>query len=254
MACLVIDIGNTSTAMAVWSRGGVRGRARIPTAVADRATVRRAVERCVSRRRIEGAVLCSVVPDRNRVWVESLRRALGVAPLVVSHKLRLGIRISYPRPGRIGADRLANACAAADILGAPAIVADFGTATTFDAINRDGAFIGGVIAPGLPLMSEYLFEKTALLPRVRLTGRIAALGRSTREAMRIGARTGYRGLVREITAHVLRHPAMSDARLCATGGYARLALDGLDLPFEFDPDLTLRGLGRIFELNGRSEG
>ncbi|MBM4144540.1 MAG: type III pantothenate kinase, partial [Lentisphaerae bacterium] len=134
MSCLVIDIGNTSTAMAVWSGGDLRGRARMPTAGADRATVRRALERAVARRRLDGAVLCSVVPDRNRVWVESLHRVPGVAPLVVTHRLKLGIRVSYPRPGRIGADRLANACAAADILGAPAIVADFGTATTFDAI------------------------------------------------------------------------------------------------------------------------
>jgi type III pantothenate kinase len=117
-------------------------------------------------------------------------------------------------------------------------------------VSADGAYVGGVIAPGLPLMSDYLAEKTALLPRIRLQGKCAGIGRSTRGAMRIGAKVGHRGMVREITGHLRKAPGMRSARLCATGGYAAWALEGLDIPFVLDPTLTLYGLGRIFEMNG----
>jgi type III pantothenate kinase len=144
---------------------------------------------------------------------------------------------------------LANASAAEARYGAPVIVADFGTALTFDVVSAEGAYVGGAIAPGLPLMVDYLAEKTALLPRIRLTGRCAGVGRSTPGAMRIGARIGYRGIVREIVGYLTDSMGGKKPRLCATGGYARWALAGLDLPFEFDRNLTFHGLIRIYGLN-----
>ncbi len=129
------------------------------------------------------------------------------------------------------------------------IVADFGTALTFDIVQRGDTYTGGVIAPGLPLMTDYLAERTALLPHIRLGGRHGKVGRSTEGAMRIGAHVGYRGMVREIVTYLEEQLAMPDAKLCATGGFARWALSGLDLPFEFEPNLTLYGLACIFELN-----
>jgi type III pantothenate kinase len=107
-----------------------------------------------------------------------------------------------------------------------------------------------VIAPGLPLMTDYLAERTALLPHIRLRGAVGAIGRSTRGAMRIGAQVGYRGMVREITAHVVRGLGERRVALCATGGYAEWALAGSDMGFVVDPLLTLKGLAYIFELNG----
>jgi len=175
-----------------------------------------------------------------------------VEPLLVHHRLRLGVGVDYPKPSTIGADRLANACAACDLFGSPVIVADFGTAVTFDVIARGGTYVGGVIAPGLSMMTDYLAEKTALLPRVKLRGRCPGVGRSTAGAMRIGARVGYRGMVVEIVKHVKEAMGETDVALCATGGFARWALQGSDMPFHFRPDLTLYGLGRIYELNGYS--
>jgi len=159
------------------------------------------------------------------------------------------VRIRYPEPATIGPDRLANACAALHQYGAPAIVADFGTALTFDVISGDGAYVGGAIAPGLPLMTDYLHEKTALLPRIRVRGPYGPIGKSTVGAMRIGAKVGYRGIVREIVTYLRQGLASPDVKLCATGGFARWTLAGLDMPFVFDPDLTLHGLLRIYRLN-----
>ena len=115
------------------------------------------------------------------------------------------------------------------------------------ALDRLAALL--LLAPGLPLMTRYLAEKTALLPLIDLKGACPDLGRSTAGAMRIGAKIGYRGMVREITAYLRKGLHLEKARLLATGGYARWALDGIGLRFKIDPELTLYGIGRIFELN-----
>ena len=161
----------------------------------------------------------------------------------------LGITIDYPKPATIGADRIANACGAVVRYGAPAIVADFGTALTFDVISRSHTYIGGVIVPGLPFMTDYLAEKTALLPRVKLHGVRGAVGRSTVSAMRIGAKVGYRGMVREIVGSIRKQIGPGGVSLVATGGQARWALADSDMPFKFAPDLTLFGLNVVYGLN-----
>ena len=140
----------------------------------------------------------------------------------MSHKIALGVGIDYPRPETIGADRLANATAATALYGSPAVVVDFGTAVTFDVISADRKYIGGVIAPGLNAMTDYLHKRTALLPRVTLREPRCAVGRSTAEAMRSGAVYGYRGLVAEILRQVVKEIASTRKvhYLIATGGDA----------------------------------
>jgi type III pantothenate kinase len=198
--------------------------------------------------KVTGAVLCSVVPKRDQIWRRTLRALYGVKPLEVSHKIKLGVKIAYPRPATIGADRLANASAAVAAFGCPVIVIDFGTALTFDVVSAAGAYIGGVIAPGPALMTDYLAERTALLPRINLVGRYGRIGKSTVEAMRIGARVGYRGMVREILNHLCSR-TRPQPKLVATGGYAALVLRGFDCAIPVAPNLTLEGLIRIHKLN-----
>ena len=247
---LLVDIGNTNTCLAVARSGRLGREVRLPGgAAASKAEVRRAVASILGSRSLEGSVLCSVVPKATPRWRSALRSAIGVDPIVVTHRSELGVAVDYPRPATIGADRLANACSAVARYGAPAIVADFGTALTFDVISRQASYVGGVVAPGLPLMTDYLAERTALLPSIRLPGRYGPVGRSTAGAMRLGAKVGYRGMVREIVVYLRQSLQIEDAALCATGGFARWALEGLDLPFVFDPQLTLHGLYRIYELN-----
>jgi type III pantothenate kinase len=249
MRCVVIDAGNTSVVTALVENGRVRGHARTPTATRDRGTLDAALAQVAGGRQIDAAVIGSVVPPLNSRWRAAVRRVLRVDPLFVSSELDLGVGLSYPRPERIGADRLANASAAVVLYRPPAIVADFGTALTFDVIDARGVYIGGVIAPGLPFVTDYLAEKTALLPRVDLRGRCGRVGRSTSEAMRIGAKIGYRGMVREIVVYLSKGMRAAEVQLCATGGLARWALQDSDMPFVFNPELTLLGLARIGELN-----
>jgi type III pantothenate kinase len=163
----------------------------------------------------------------------------------------LGFPVRYPRKKQIGADRLANAAAARQLCGWPVVVVDFGTAVTFDVVDKTGAYCGGVIAPGLNAMTDYLHEKTALLPRIRVVAPRRAIGKSTREAMLTGAVIGYRGLVREIIAEIKKEMRLRGRlKVVATGGQARLVARGLSLIHKVNPLLTLEGV-RIIALYQR---
>ena len=245
IACLAVDIGNTSVAIARWQNGKVTRTAHIDGGI------RRAPEACeqailkAAKGGVNGVCIASVVPKVNARWKTLIRRTLGCPPLFVTAALPLPLDIDYPKPETIGADRLADAVGASRRYGAPALIADFGTALTFDIVTSKNTYIGGVITPGIPLMTDYLHEKTAQLPQVSLNQPCSGVGRSTEEAIRIGARIGYRGLIREIAAH-LAHETKEDFHLIATGGYAKWVLAESGLPFTIDPDLTLYGIGAIF--------
>lgn len=194
------------------------------------------------------AVIASVKPGVNKRW-ERFLKAQGVADILwVDYTINLGVAVSYPKPETIGADRLANACEAAAIYGSPVVVCDFGTALTFDIVKKREGYVGGIICPGLPLMFDYLAEKTALLPHIKPVKTTHVVGKSTEEAMRIGAHLGYLGMVKEILAE-LKKELGRGTKVCATGGFAKWVFEGWDRPVPVDPQLTLKGLARIAELN-----
>jgi len=253
MNCLAVDVGNTSIAVGVYSGGGIVRTVRTAGGKRPASEAAETLEKAVRTTKFDGGVLASVVPSMTGRWSRAMQRIVGTRPIHVDHKLRLNVRFTYPKPASIGADRIANACGAALKFGSPVIVADFGTALTFDLVAEGNRYVGGVIAPGLPLMTDYLAERTALLPHIRLSGKCGTIGRSTAGAMRIGAHVGYRGIVREIVAHVSPSLGSKKPALCATGGYAEWAMKGLDLPFVVEPDLTLLGLGRIYEMNQENQ-
>ncbi len=192
-------------------------------------------------------VVSSVVPEKNPAI---LKAAGKVNVLWLDWKLNLGVEIDYPKPQSIGADRLANAAAVTALYGFPAIVVDFGTAVTFDIVSEHRAYIGGVIAPGLEAMTNFLYQRTALLPKLSLKEPRRAIGKSTIQAMLSGAVFGYRGLVREILAQVraerFSHKKVS---VVATGAYARLIARRLPDIDVVHPNLTLEGLRIVANLN-----
>jgi type III pantothenate kinase len=228
---------------------------RVPTSERDAEVVLAEVQRWLGRRALADAVLSTVVPAVRPLW-RRVCGALGAPqPLDVNYRLKLGVKISYPRPAGVGADRLADAAAVVARYGAPAIVVDFGTATTFNVISAKRGYIGGIIAPGLALMFDYLAERTALLPHLQLQPTRGSVGRSTAQAMQLGARWGFRGLTREILAELVRGLGEKNVRLIATGGHAARIVRGARLGLTVDSDLTLYGLGRIYALNrSASEG
>ncbi len=236
---LLIDISNSFTKLAFSSRARVERPERVPTPRLTAARLRVFLQ----RREVRAIVFSSVVPARDAI----VRSAAGKREIVaVSAALDLGIGIDYPQPRSIGADRLANAVAVAELHGTPAIVVDFGTAVTFDIVSSGGAYLGGVIAPGLEAMTSYLHQRTALLPRLTLREPRRTVGRSTREAMMAGAVLGYRGLVREILARVREEAFPGQApRVVATGGYARLIAAQVPAIEAVHPHLTLEGLRLI---------
>ena len=238
----VVDVGNTSTAVGLWSGGRVSKVSHCDGGFEEASNVLSAL--ClVPGAGLDGIAYVSVVPKEDEKW-RKLAKELCLPFREVKYTA-FPLKLDYPKPETIGADRLADAAGAVERYGAPVLVMDFGTALTAAVVTRDRVWRGGVIAPGFPLMRDYLFERTAKLPRMELgTGRAPKIGRSTEEAMRFGALVGYRGMVREIVAELKRN-FREDFRLVATGGFARWALRSLDLPFTIDPTLTLYGTGLI---------
>lgn len=248
MSILVIDIGNTSTSLGRWGADRVSSVRRIPTRHATAVTVRRIIRAMEGKPLFRGAMIASVVPSVNTTWKKALEGLVDGPIDFVRHRSRLGVAVHYPKPASIGADRLANAAAGVHRYGAPLIVADFGTAVTFDIITTRG-YEGGIIAPGLPLVFEYLAEKTAKLPRLRELPARGAWGRSTEQAMQLGARWGYPGLVHGILAELQKQPALKKARVVITGGHGNVVRKALGKSAVVDSTLTLYGIGLIFELN-----
>ena len=243
MKFLVVDVGNTSTAVGSWFRGRVSRVAHVDGGL--RAALVAAEPLAAA---VDGIAYLSVVPKADAAWRAFARRRRIPFHQVTSADFTAadqGLTLDYPKPETIGADRLADAVAAVDRYGAPVLVCDFGTAFTAAVVTADRVWRGGVIAPGFPLMRDYLFERTAKLPRMELgSGRVPKIGRSTEEAMRFGALVGYRGMVREIASTLCRNFS-EDFRLVATGGFARWVLSGLDMPFTVDQTLTLYGAGLV---------
>ena len=242
MKKLVVDVGNTSTAVGLWSDGRVSNIVHC-----DGGFEEASAEVLKIKSRVTGSLstlaYVSVVPEVDRRWRQFAGRE-GIAFHQVSYR-DFPLKLDYPQPETIGADRLCDAAGAVSRYGAPVLVMDFGTALTAAVVTKDKIWRGGVIAPGFPLMRDYLFERTAKLPRMALgRGRAPKIGRSTEEAMRFGALVGYRGMVREIVS-TLKKNFNCDFKLVATGGFAKWALKDAGMDFTIDPTLTLFGAGLL---------
>src|SRR3954470_19161692 len=240
---LLIDVSNSFVKLAFATTEKIGKTIRTPTSRLTAAALRRILR----GRNIRAVVVSSVVPKRNR----AIRAAAGKTRILfLSPKLDLGVGIDYPAPRSIGADRLPNAAAVSQLYGTPAIVVDFGTAVTFDVVSAAGDYVGGVIAPGLEVMTNYLYQRTALLPKLTLSEPPRAIGKTTRDAMMSGAVFGYRGLVREIvrrlTAENFRR---KKPRVIATGGYAQLIAQKLPEIEAVHANLTLEGLRIVANRN-----
>ena len=241
---LLIDISNSYAKFAFASRTRVSAPARIATKKLSSSVV----GALLARRTVRKVVVSSVVPAKNSTISKAAKKKAKV--LWLDWKLNLGVRIDYPKPRSIGADRLANAAAVAELYGSPAVVVDFGTAVTFDIVSERRTYVGGVIAPGLEAMTNFLYQRTALLPRISLKEPRNAVGKSTLEAMLSGAVFGYRGLVKEILARI-KAEQFPRKKVCviATGGYARLIARDLPEIGVIRPHLTLEGLRVVANLN-----
>lgn len=197
---------------------------------------------------ISGVALASVVPPLTTSFVEMCQRFLNRDPLVVTHDIKTGVKVLTDYPAEVGADRILNALATHRLHGSPAIVVDFGTATTFDAVSAEGDYLGGAIAPGLGIAAEALFSRTANLPRIELVAPPKAIGRNTIHCMQSGLVLGYIGLIEGLVTRI-REELGGQARVIGTGGLAPLLAKETNIIETVDQMLTLEGLRLMYELN-----
>ena len=247
---LLFDIGNTHTHLGLGNSNRVFKNLDVPTADWEDHSAEKRIATWIGRASLAGAAVCSVVPKATPAVRRFLEHQYRLPCLELTSKTVVGVGIDYPKPETIGPDRLANAVAVKHHYGAPAVVVDFGTAVTFDIVNGAGDYIGGVIAPGLAALTDYLHEKTALLPRIRIREIKRVIGRNTEEAMLIGAVHGYRGLIREVLAELKRELKCPRLPVVATGGYAKLIAAKLPAITAVEPLLTLEGLRLVWEGRG----
>lgn len=251
---LVVDIGNTNTVLGLHRDGEWIAHWRIASDRAEMPDEYAVLLRNLfdfeelSWADVSGVALASVVPPLTGTFVEMCRRYLGHDPLVVTPAVKTGVRVLTDHPAEVGADRIINALAAYRLHGSPAIVVDFGTATTFDAVSAEGDYLGGAIAPGLGIAAEALFSRTAMLPRIQLIAPPAAIGRNTVHAMQSGLILGYVGLIEGLVARI-RAELGGQAKVIATGGLAPALARETDVIEVVDPMLTLKGLRLIYALN-----
>ena len=251
---LAIDIGNTNVVFGVF-RGhdlnfAVRADTTVPKTPDEWGVF---LDRTFSMRGIEGGdirrvVMCSVVPGVADAIGKTCRAYLSVEPMEVGPGMKTGMPVLYENPKDVGADRVVNAVAVTRFYGKPAIVVDFGTAVTFDAINARGEYLGGAILPGILVGAQALFSHTSKLPMVGLSSPASVIGRNTISSIQAGLYYGYASLVQGMVAR-FRKELGQDAKVVATGGQADLICKECPCVDAIDPDLTLRGLEYLAELN-----
>ena len=204
-------------------------------------------------RQITGVVLASVVPRSTQELREMTERYFGFAPVVVEPGIKTGIAILTDNPREVGADRIANAVAARELFpGQPAIVVDFGTAITVDAVSADGEYLGGAIAPNIDTAATALFQSTAQIARVELVAPQWAIGKTTVTSVQSGTVFGTAGLVDGLVERVMAELG-GDARIVATGGLAAVVVEHCKRVDLVEPLLTLNGLRLIYEKNAETD-
>lgn len=197
---------------------------------------------------VTGVCISSVVPDLSQVYVWMSQKYLGIDALIISSDLDLGMNVNYKDPMAVGADRLCNSVAGIKKYGKPLIILDFGTATTFDCIDVNGDYVGGVIAPGIETSIGALHRMAAKLPRIELKIPDFVIGRTTEESIQIGI---LRGTIHSVEGIIkdLRAELGQSAKVIATGGLAKVIAIKTDIIDEVDPFLCLEGIALIYDRN-----
>jgi len=255
---LVIDIGNTSISLGIYRGKKLMESWRISTSI-EKSSEEYGAEILgsfdsgkIDKKNISGIAISCVVPPLLPVFEEISQRYFHIKPLVVGGEGELGMPILYDNPQEVGADRLSTSIAAFELYKGPLIVVDFGTATTFDVISEKGEYVGGVIAPGVGISSQALFEKAALLPHVEPAKPESVIGKNTRKSMQAGIVYGSIGQVREILSRIKREMG-GNPKIVATGGYATLIAPEVEMIDTVNQELVLEGMRIIWERNFQGE-
>ncbi|HNR69152.1 MAG TPA: type III pantothenate kinase [bacterium] len=253
---LAVDIGNTQIAAGLYAKDKLKAHWRLASTrerTEDETWVMLEALCRVNGHELSqttGLAISSVVPDMTPTFVKMASKYLHLEPLVVTHTLDLGLPILYKPASNVGADRLCNAVAGLAKYGAPLIIVDLGTATTFDVISKHGEYIGGVIAPGVEMSSAILHQRAAKLPRVALQFPATVIGNSTESSMQSGLMYGTVDLIDGLVKRIQQEMG-EQVRTIATGGLARFIMEKIGSIDTIDSFLTLEGLRLIYERQKR---
>ena len=240
-AILAVDIGNTSAHFALFSpQGRLKKEFRVRT-VEIQAQAARIIQKNISLKSKPVVVIASVVPDAGRTLKNITAKKLGLKVFIIGKDFQVPIKNRYKNPAQVGIDRLLNAYAAYTQYHRELIIIDFGTAITFDLVSKKGEYLGGIIAPGIEISLEALYQKTALLPKIKLKHPTSLIGRDTTESIRVGCSVGIGGLcdrvVEELRRRHLRH-----SLVIGTGGYAHFMRRYCKTMGKIDDRLVLKGI------------
>jgi type III pantothenate kinase len=251
---LAIDIGNTNITLGLYNGDCLGPRWRLATGHRRMPDEYGALVMGLFRHskidpaEINAVAMASVVPPLTGILSETCRRYIQTDPFIIDENSKTGVRVRYEDPAQVGSDRVVDAAAAYRLYGGPACIIDFGTATTFDAISREGDYLGGAISPGIGIAADALFQRAAKLPKVDIQRPPAAIGRNTSYSLQSGLLFGYVGLVEGMVARFCEELG-PETKVIATGGLAEIIARETKAISIVAPWLTLDGLKIIYELN-----
>ncbi|MCD7780868.1 MAG: type III pantothenate kinase [Candidatus Gastranaerophilales bacterium] len=251
---LAIDIGNTNTTLGLFKDDVLIHSWRLSTEITRTEDeygvfIKNLLKEALTEDKLNYAVISSVVVQLTERMDTALKKYLGINSLIVSHKIKTNIKLKTDDPSQIGADRIANACAAASLYTVPAIVVDFGTATSFDIVNKNNEFIGGIITAGMKIQAEALSSKTSKLPKLNIEAPETAIGKNTIDAMLSGIVRGHAAMIDGLIFECERE-LKEKSIIIATGGYSSVISKYLRRKFDYiNPDLTLIGLNLLYYMN-----
>ena len=239
---LAIDIGNTQVTCAVYDEKWIH-TLRIPSNLNFWEMFS-----SLKEYKITHAAISSVVPKLNLIYIESIRNIFHIESFIINHK-NSGIKLKVDKPIEVGVDRICNTIAAQELIGCPAIIGDIGSATNYDVIDKDGAFIGGAIAPGLETAAKNLFNKAALLNETTLSMPPSAIGKNTTTNLQSGIMLGGIDVIDGMFKRIQSEVGWKKTNYIITGGFGKLISPHLKTKHSFIPTLTLDGIKIIFEKN-----
>lgn len=251
-----VDIGNTNVVIGIFDKGEIRSNFRVQsdtmrTTDEYASTLMRLMEsEGIKASDLSGVIIASVVPRLIYTFSKLARKYLDIEPIIIAPGVKTGISIKMENPKEVGADRIVNAVAAKHMSGYPAIVVDFGTATTFDVIDKDGDYIGGIICPGIKLSSQILHSNTAKLPEVEIEKVETIVGKNTIHSIQSGIYYGYLAMMDGILERIIAEEFEGeDVKVISTGGLGSVFTGESAYIQSYEPNLTLEGLKLIYEKN-----